>query len=45
MIHRFQGHQEDQGNLVVLEYQGRHFSQEYQEGLDLPWGLEVLDQQ
>lgn len=36
MIHRFQGVQENQGSLVVLEYQGHHFSQEYQEGLDLP---------
>lgn len=43
MIHRFQEAQENQGNLVVLEDQGLHFSQEYQEGLDLPWGLEVHD--
>lgn len=43
MIHRFQGGQENQGNLVALEYQDHHFSQEYQEGLDLPWGLEVRD--
>lgn len=43
MIHRLQGGRENQGNLVVLEYQGHHFSQEYQEGLDLLWGLEVLD--
>lgn len=32
MIHRFQGGQENQGNLVALEYQDHHFSQEYQEG-------------
>lgn len=32
MIHRFQEAQENQGNLVVLEDQGLHFSQEYQEG-------------
>jgi hypothetical protein len=31
MIHRFQGSQEAQGDLVVLEGQGHHFSQECQE--------------
>lgn len=43
MIHRFQGRLENQGCLAVLEYQDHHFSQEYQEGLDLPWGLELHD--
>lgn len=43
MIHRFQEGQENLGNLVILEDQDHHFAQEYQEDLDLPWGLEVLD--
>lgn len=43
MIHRFREGRENLGNLAVLEHQDHHFSQEYQEDLDLPWGLEVLD--